>query len=64
MTWKNEIKKEDGPSDSAEYMIEKIKEYCEDISREAEDVKNRNALADVLNELMGALGVLESADLD
>ena len=64
MNWKDEIKKEDEPSDSAEYMIEDIKEYCDDISIEAEDVKNKKALARVLNDLMDALATLKEADIE
>jgi len=64
MNWKDEIKKEDEPSDSAEYMIEQIEEYCEDIAREAEDVKNRKALARALNYLMAVLATLKEADVE
>ena len=64
MNWKDEIKKEDEPSDSAEYMIEDIKEYCDDISIEAEDVKNRKALARALNDLMNVLATLKEADVE
>jgi hypothetical protein len=64
MNWKDEIKKEDEPSDSAEYMIEDIKEYCDDISIEAEDVKNRKALARALNDLMSVLATLKEADIE
>ena len=64
MNWKDEIKKENEPSDSAEYMIEDIKEYCEDIAMEAEDVKNRKALARALNDLMDVLMTLKEADIE
>lgn len=64
MNWKNEIKKENEPSDSAESMIEDIKAYCEDITLEAEDVKNRKALARALNDLMNVLATLQDADIE
>jgi len=64
MNWKDEIKKEDEPSDSAEYMIEEIQDYCEQISWAAEDVKNRKVLASVLNDLVDLLRALQEADYD
>jgi len=64
MTWED-ILKEGEPNDYVESKIRQIQEYCGDISKTVEDIRNsrkeeelKKALDKVLTDLMGALMTL------
>ena len=58
MTWKDDIKKEDEPTDSVEFMVEQIQDLCDSIKTYCDNryaLENPKMLASSINKLTDIL---------